>query len=237
MVGVGGVFLYKKLTAQTREQAIQEYMGYIEKNEYEKMYELLDEGSKETISEEDFVTRNKNIYEGIEASDIQLDIPEEQDKDQPLSYRVSMNTLAGEITYDTDTFFEKEEGKWHLVWKDSVIFPELGSEDKVRVSSVEAERGSIYDRNDVLLAGKGTVESVGLVPGKMNIQAEEDIKALAEILGTTEDSIQAKLDASWVQDDSFVPLKNMTQEQLLLTYSLWGLKSPKARMPNWRPTG
>ena len=214
MVGVGGVFLYKKLTAQTREQAIQEYMGYIEKNEYEKMYELLDEGSKETISEEDFVTRNKNIYEGIEASDIQLDIPEEQDKDQPLSYRVSMNTLAGEITYDTDTFFEKEEGKWHLVWKDSVIFPELGSEDKVRVSSVEAERGSIYDRNDVLLAGKGTVESVGLVPGKMNIQAEEDIKALAEILGTTEDSIQTKLDASWVQDDSFVPLKNMTQEQL-----------------------
>lgn len=214
MVGVGGVFLYKKLTAQTREQAIQEYMGYIEKNEYEKMYELLDEGSKETISEEDFVTRNKNIYEGIEASDIQLDIPEEQDKDQPLSYRVSMNTLAGEITYDTDTFFEKEEGKWHLVWKDSVIFPELGSEDKVRVSSVEAERGSIYDRNDVLLAGKGTVESVGLVPGKMNIQAEEDIKVLAEILGTTEDSIQAKLDASWVQDDSFVPLKNMTQEQL-----------------------
>ena len=214
MVGVGGVFLYKKLTAQTREQAIQEYMGYIEKNEYEKMYELLDEGSKETISEEDFVTRNKNIYEGIEASDIQLDIPEEQDKNQPLSYRVSMNTLAGEITYDTDTFFEKEEGKWHLVWEDSVIFPELGSEDKVRVSSVEAERGSIYDRNDVLLAGKGTVESVGLVPGKMNIQAEEDIKALAEILGTTEDSIQAKLDASWVQDDSFVPLKNMTQGQL-----------------------
>jgi len=209
-----GILLYKKLTAQTREQAIQEYMGYIEKKEYEKMYELLDEGSKETISEEDFVTRNKNIYEGIEASDIQLDIPEEQDKDQPLSYRVSMNTLAGEITYDTDTFFEKEEGKWHLVWEDSVIFPELGSEDKVRVSSVEAERGSIYDRNDVLLAGKGTVESVGLVPGKMNIQAEEDIKALAEILGTTEDSIQTKLDASWVQDDSFVPLKNMTQEQL-----------------------
>lgn len=209
-----GILLYKKLTAQTREQAIQEYMGYIEKKEYEKMYELLDEGSKETISEEDFVTRNKNIYEGIEASDIQLDIPEEQDKDQPLSYRVSMNTLAGEITYDTDTFFEKEEGKWHLVWEDSVIFPELGSEDKVRVSSVEAERGSIYDRNDVLLAGKGTVESVGLVPGKMNIQAEEDIKALAEILGTTEDSIQAKLGASWVQDNSFVPLKNMTQEQL-----------------------
>ena len=30
---------------------------------------------------------------------------------------------------------------------------------------------------------------------------------------------------------------NMTQEQLLLTYSLWELKSPKALTPNWKLTG
>ena len=189
-------------------------MGYIEKKEYEKMYALLDEVSKDKVKQEDFITRNQNIYEGIEAEKIQLDIPEEQDKDQPLSYRVTMDTLAGEITYDADTFFEKEKGQWHLVWDDSVIFPGLESKDKVSVSSVEAKRGSIYDRNDVLLAGQGEVESVGLVPGKMNIQAEEDIEDLAEILGTTSEFIEKQLDASWVQQDSFVPLKKMTQEQL-----------------------
>ena len=178
------------------------------------MYALLDEVSKDKVKQEDFITRNQNIYEGIEAEKIQLDIPEEQDKDQPLSYRVTMDTLAGEITYDADTFFEKEKGQWHLVWDDSVIFPGLESKDKVSVSSVEAKRGSIYDRNDVLLAGQGEVESVGLVPGKMNIQAEEDIEDLAEILGTTAEFIEKQLDASWVQQDSFVPLKKMTQEQL-----------------------
>lgn len=217
-VGAGGVLLYKKMTEKTREDVIKEYMGYIEKREYEKMYALLDETSRDKVKQEDFITRNQNIYEGIEAEKIQLDIPEEQDKDQPLSYRVTMDTLAGEITYDADTFFEKEKGQWHLVWDDSVIFPGLESKDKVSVSSVEAKRGSIYDRNDVLLAGQGEVESVGLVPGKMNIQAEEDIEDLAEILGTTSEFIEKQLDASWVQQDSFVPLKKMTQEQLDQTY-------------------
>lgn len=40
---------------------------------------------------------------------------------------------------------------------------------------------------------------MGLVPGKMNIQAEEDIEDLAEILGTTSEFIEKQLDASWVQ--------------------------------------
>lgn len=213
-VATAGILFYRKLTSQTREKAIEEYMSYIEKQEYDKMYELLDESSKKAVSKEDFITRNQNIYEGIEAEKIQLDIPEEQDKDQPLSYRVTMDTLAGELTYDADTFFEKEKGQWHLVWDDSVIFPGLESKDKVSVSSVEAKRGSIYDRNDMLLAGQGEVESVGLVPGKMNIQAEEDIEDLAEILGTTAEFIETQLDASWVQQDSFVPLKKMTQQQL-----------------------
>ena len=59
-----GILLYKKLTAQTREQAIQEYMGYIEKKEYEKMYELLDEGTKETINVYQPVTVEDQIYRG-----------------------------------------------------------------------------------------------------------------------------------------------------------------------------
>lgn len=213
-----GIVLYRVKFSQTREQVIKEYMAYIEDGEYEKMYSLLDESSKASVSKEDFITRNKNIYEGIEAENIKLDIPETQEESQPLSYRVSMDTLAGEVSYDTDTFMEKEDGKWHISWSDSVIFPNLGKDDKVSVQTLPAKRGSIYDRNHVLLAGQGTVQSVGLVPGKMNVQAEEELKAIAEILGMSEDTVKNSLDASWVKEDSFVPLKEMTQEQLDMPY-------------------
>lgn len=72
------------------------------------MYDLLDTASQESVHKEDFITRNKNIYEGIEAKDITLDIAEEQDTSQPLSYRVTMETLAGEVTYDGNTFLKKK---------------------------------------------------------------------------------------------------------------------------------
>ena len=183
------------------------------------MYDFLDSSSQETVSQEDFVTRNQNIYEGIEASDIQLDISEGQDRGQPLSYSVTMNTIAGEISYDNNTAFEREDGDWKIVWTDAMIYPSLGENDRVSVTTLEAERGSIYDRNQNLLAGQGTVQSVGLVPGKMDVQPQEEIQAIAQILGTTEDNINSSLDASWVQTDSFVPLKEMTQEQLDQPYT------------------
>lgn len=216
---VTGFLLYQNVFSGSREDVLEEYMACIEKGDYEKLYTYLDSSSQELVSQEDFVTRNQNIYEGIEVSDIQLDIPKEQDRGQPLSYSVTMNTIAGEISYDNSTAFEREDGDWKIVWTDSMIFTSLGETDRVSVTTLEAKRGSIYDRNQNLLAGQGTVQSVGLVPGKMDVQPQEEIRAIAQILGITEDDINSSLEASWVQDDSFVPLKEMTQEQLDQPYT------------------
>ena len=208
--GAAGFLLYQNVFSGSREDVLEEYMACIEKGDYEKLYTFLDSSSQELVSQEDFVTRNQNIYEGIEVSDIQLEIPKDQDRGKPLSYSVTMDTIGGEISYDNTTAFEREDGDWKIVWTDSMIFPSLGETDKVSVTTLEAKRGSIYDRNQNLLAGQGTVQSVGLVPGKMEVQPQEEIQAIGQILGISEDSIHSSLDASWVQTDSFVPLKEMT---------------------------
>lgn len=213
-VCAAGIFLYKVKFEEKRQDVLEEYMGYIEKGRYDKMYALLDEASRNTVSAEDFVVRNQKIYEGIEADNIRLDISDKQEKSQPISYKVTMDTVAGEISYDNDAFFEKESGKWRIKWSDSMIFPNLKAADKVSVVSIEAKRGEIYDRNGELLAGQGTVANVGLVPGKMAVQPQEELEAMAALLGTTAGSISDKLDASWVKDDSFVPVKKMTNSAL-----------------------
>lgn len=214
-----GVLLYRNAFSQSPRDVLEEYVAHIEKGEYEEMYGLLDSSSKETVTQEDFVTRNKNIYQGIEAKNLKLDIPQEQERKEVLSYSLTMDTIAGEITYDNNTSFEKEEGEWHVVWTDAMIFPQLGESDKVSVTTLDAERGSIYDRNHQLLAGQGTVQSVGLVPGKMDVQPDNEIAGIAQALGLSEETITSSLDASWVQADSFVPLKEMTQEQLEQPYT------------------
>lgn len=47
-----------------------------------------------------------------------------------------------------------------------MIFPNLQDSYKVQIQTESAQRGTIYDRNGVILAGNGTVLEVGLVPGK-----------------------------------------------------------------------
>ena len=59
------------------EDTVRNYFSLLSEKKYDEMYALLSDSSKDSISEEDFISRNQNIYEGIEASDIQITLPEE----------------------------------------------------------------------------------------------------------------------------------------------------------------
>jgi penicillin-binding protein 3 len=58
----------KSSRIENPEETLLTYFSYIENKNYEKMYQLLDTESKQSITIEDFVSRNQNIYEGIEVS-------------------------------------------------------------------------------------------------------------------------------------------------------------------------
>ena len=77
-----------------------------------------------------------------------------------------MYTSAGEIEFNNVAQIEKENKEYKLEWSSQMIFPELGGTDKVRVSTLTAERGKILDRNGNTLAQDGTIASVGIVPRK-----------------------------------------------------------------------
>lgn len=125
-----------------------------------------------------------------------------------VTYQTSIDTVAGTISFENEARFLKDEEGYKLVWDDSMIFPNLTSSDKVRVSTTQAERGEILDRNGRVLAGKGAASSVGIVPGKLE-NREEAIAQIAELLETTPETIEKKLSAQWVKEDSFVPVKTI----------------------------
>ena len=125
-----------------------------------------------------------------------------------VTYQTFFDTVAGTISFENEALFLKDEEGYKLVWDDSMIFRNLTSTDKVRVSTTQAERGEILDRNGRVLAGKGTASSVGIVPGKLE-NREEAIAQIAELLEITPEAIEKKLSAKWVKDDSFVPIKTI----------------------------
>lgn len=198
------------------EDIWQKYIACINENKYEEMYNMLTEDSKAKISQDDFISRNKNIYDGIDMTDMQIKISsveEENSTTSKISYNQSMNTDAGKIEFDNTVRLTKNKEKGYLVnWSSSLIFPTLGNNDKVRIKTISAERGSIIDKNSQVLAGQGSVSSVGIVPGKLSDNKEADIEKIANLLGTTANSISKSLSASWVKDNTFVPLKKIAMD-------------------------
>ncbi len=274
---------------KTPEELLCYYMAEIEQDKYEEMYDMLEPQSQESISREAFAERNRNIYQGIDAAEIRVEVTQVQESGSQAAtvfYDTSMNTSAGEISFSNKVVFLKnqlekgEEGyPYLLVWDDSLIFPELTATDKVKVTRDDAARGEIVDRSGRMLAGKGVGSSVGLVPGKMEKNEESDdifgeetvtdedpvgneetpvneetaankssdvneetssegteastetntetepekisspsVVRLAELLEVSPESIEKKLSAKWVKDDSFVPIKTiqkLTDQELM----------------------
>ena len=222
---VGGVIAYRMTRDTSKpEDVLIKYVGYVNEQNYEEMYKLLTNDSKEQISQEDFISRNKNIYEGIDMTDMKIEITnvtEENSKTYVISYNQSMNSEAGKIEFEnTANVIKDKELGYQLNWKSNLIFPNLSSTDKVRIKTISAERGSIVDKNGNMLAGLGTVSSVGIVPGKLGENKDENIEKIANLLGTTADSINKTLSASWVKDDTFVPLKKIQVDSIELKEQL-----------------
>lgn len=209
----GGVIIWNVLGSRpVAEDTVREYFDRLNQGDYAGMYALLSEDSKKQLTEEAFVERNQNIYEGIEASDLKITLAEGETgnrgvtrkETETVAYGTSMETAAGSLEFDNQmTLIKNDSGEYGIQWDSTLIFPSLQNEYRVSVKTLPAQRGSIYDRNGTVIAEQGIVSEVGLVPGKMSQDPAADIQKLAEILGITAEDINTELSASWVQDDSF----------------------------------
>ena len=203
-----GILYRKQNTLVSPEELLVEYMNHIPKQEYEEMYAMLNIEASRNISQDDFVKRNSAIYEGIEVDNMEIEVTAYDEERKAVTYQTSFDTVAGNISFENEAIFQKDEDGYELVWDDSLIFPELGSTDKVKISTTQANRGDILDRNGRVLAGKGVASSVGIVPGKLE-DRDEAIQQIAELLEIEPEVIEKKLSAKWVKEDSFVPIKTI----------------------------
>lgn len=217
-----GIIIYN--TNQTEASiSLKEYFEKLSNQEYEAMYDYVITDT----SKEDFVTRIKNIYEGIEAENITTTVltnikNEDNSNIINVTYNNSMDTIAGNMSFMNTVKLQKQDDGYKILWDSSVIFPDLKDEYKVRVTTLDSTRGAIYDRNDIAIAKDGEANSVGLVPGKMD--GTTNLTRLAELLNITEDTIKNALSASYVKEDTFVPLRKISKDEQNLKNQLLQIK-------------
>lgn len=214
------------------EEQFSTYVKLWNDQKFEEMYSYLSTEAKETIKKKEFVERYKKIYNdlGIKNLKVTYKKPEEEkERDKKvtevsLPFTVSMDSVAGEISFEHDASLTKEERddstNWYLNWDTTYIFPELKEGDKVAINTVPPTRGDILDRNGLELASTGTALEMGLVPKDIEGQETAVIEQLANVLGITKESIEKALNASWVQPDYFVPIKTISESDTELRAKL-----------------
>ena len=204
------LFMYNK--SHKPEYKLTEYVNLINEKDYEKMYDLTDSETKKTISKDDFIARNKNIYEGIGSKNIKVEVKNIENRSNVviIDYETTMNTLCGELEFSNTMTLAREIGKDYTVkWNSKAIFPDLTDNDKIRVKTIKSKRGDIIDRSGSKIATDSVSSNVGIVPGKLGENKEQAINEIAKLLETTVEYINTQLNATYVKPDMFITIKSI----------------------------
>ena len=189
---------------KSNEQVVTEYFELLKKKDYKQMYQMLNQKTVYTPTQKYFVEKYKEIYDDIGANNIQVKILDE--KNDIVKYQISMDTVAGTIEYKNKIGVKNEQ----IQFNNNLIMKDYKDGCKIKVTTYNPEkRGRILDRNGKVLAEDGKGYSVGLVKGKLN--GENDYGQIAKYLETDVETIQKKMGASWIKDDSFVPIKTVSE--------------------------
>ncbi len=229
LLATGGIFIYAHLmeddprvVKDRAEKRFEEYLDSWGKQDFAQMYEQLSVDTKKKMTKAEFIGRYETIYNGMEANHLQMkdtSLGREaitENEEIRLPYQVSMDTIAGSLTFTHKVTMvrENQSGKkdWYIKWNESLIFPSMKEKDKVRVQTILPQRGEIVDRNGILLATTGVAYEVGVIPVKWDKNSDDQKQKAATLLDMTLEQINTKRNAKWVKPELFVPLATQAKE-------------------------
>lgn len=222
LVVVAIIMIYSNFSSPAR--VIRAFYKNVNNHKYEELYNLVETD----MSKEEFTNKMKSVYDGMEVSSawVTISINLKNSDVVNLKYVTNLNTVAGKLTFSNKSTLVKVNGKYKIKWDNSFLYPKLKNNQKIRVSTLKAKRGAIYDRNKNILAKDAKAYSIGIVAGK--IKNDDDLRAISKLLNVTYKDIKAELAKPYVVDGTFVHLKNIDREQQELKTAL--LKIPAVKI-------
>lgn len=196
------------------------YMEAYENLNFERMYSLLDEESKESMPKEEYLEIYDMIYRGMpitkasmeprmDVIDMEQKVAGEEEVRIPTNFSL---VKAGErINYSTDVTLrrfvdEEERVNYKVAFTKDLVYNDYELGDVIETKEVAPIRGEIFDRNGKPIAINGEVLWVGMISGKSKTQEPEAINVLSRAFSLDVEFIQRKLNQSWVRDDMFVDM-------------------------------
>lgn len=225
----GGFGLYHWYQGKTEADAVQAtaqtYTQAFAKRQYDKAVKQVDTshltGPGWHYTAKTLAARNQAVFDRGGASDIKITnvkTKKYDSKTYELTFTANMNTKIGKLSAQHyEAPIVKVGDNWRIQWSPRLLFPSMDGKDTVQIDLIAATRGQIYDRNNQLLAKNGDVTQAGLVPGKLGTGADRtaNLEKIAAAWDVKVTSLETLLKQSWVTDDTFVPVKIVTDSPVM----------------------
>lgn len=225
----GGFGLYHWYQGKTEADAVQAtaqtYTQAFAKRQYDKAVKQVDTshltGPGWHYTAKTLAARNQAVFDRVGASDIKitnLKTKKYDNKTYDLTFTANMNTKIGKLSAQHyEAPIVKVGNDWRVQWSPRLLFPSMNGKDTVQIDLIAATRGQIYDRNNQLLAKNGDVTQAGLVPGKLGTDSDRtaNLEKIAAAWDVKVTSLETLLKQSWVTDDTFVPVKIVTDSPVM----------------------
>ena len=220
----GGFGLYHWYQGKSEADAVQAtaqtYTQAFAKRQYDKAVKQVDTshltGPGWHYTAKTLAARNQAVFDRVGASDIKVTnvkTKKSDNKTYELTFTANMKTKIGKLSAQHyEAPIVKVGNDWRVQWSPRLLFPSMNGKDTVQIDLIAATRGQIYDRNNQLLAKNGDVTQAGLVPGKLGTGADRtaNLEKIAAAWDVKVTSLETLLKQSWVTDDTFVPVKIVT---------------------------
>jgi penicillin-binding protein 2 len=180
------------------------------KNEaYQEMYGMLSPQSQAQISSEEF----ENLYHdtAVELAVQEMDYEILSTYNDPQNAQVAVNVNYGSVLIedlrkDLIFKFSLQSGDWRVDWEKSMVFPELEGDLELDLNRQVPARGNIYDREGKIVVGYAEAISLGVTPGQIDREQEEDMLGeLARALDIPAGAIKAEYERFGYSYQGYVP--------------------------------
>lgn len=209
------------------QAAVTSFLQALQKDDFETMYAMLAQQSRDALTLEDFSQRWNTALNEMSAASIEFAINSSviSPYKAEVGYSVTYKTvLAGDIQRNIVMRLANEENAWKVVWDDSLIMPELAGGNVLKMEYSVPARGDIYDRDGLPIVSQADAFAFGIQTDQIDLEMQGALTAeLGKLCGYDPKYIKDQIEASG--PGNYLPMCEGTREeaQRLLAISPGGL--------------
>jgi len=216
-------------SAPDAEGPIRAYLEAFKSGDYDTMYGMLTQVSRDGITSEDFAARHSDTLDTMGASSLDYEILStliNSPYAAQVAYRLTYHTaLMGDISRDMVANMSLEGENWKLQWQEGLILPELAGGNRLATEYEIPARGDIYDRNGDVIVNQSSAYALGIIPNQVSEETLGTlVSEMARICVVDPQSIWDAIDASapaW-----YIPLCEATEDNAKRALNLGAIYTP-----------